>query len=865
MQDQAGQQVGNGSNLPPIFTSLLGRELEVETACTLLCTDARILTLTGTGGIGKTRLAIQVATELRAAFADGICFVPLAPVSDPAQVIPAVVRALELRETFDCSPLEQLQEHLRNRHFLLLLDNFEQVLAAAPAFNDLLAGCPALHLLVTSREKLSLADEHVFSVQPLSVPDLATFPTDEDLADIASVSLFIRCAQMVQPGFRLTRTNARTVALICSRLDGLPLAIELAAARVTLLPPQALLRRLENSLSILTSNADSRPARHQTLQNTIQWSYDLLNAEEQQLFRRLALFVDGFTLHAAEALYTRLDGSNERVLDSLSSLIEKNLVRSPERDEEDPRLGMLETVRAFGLKTVEASAEYTAVKHAYMHYFLTLAEEASSHGSGPQGSEWHKCLERDLDNLRVTMQYALTYGKQTHNMELALRLGSALKNFWTAGGYFREGRAFLEQALATHEGESTIDALQVDGLLAAAQFALLACDYEQAQRMLTLCHTYYQERDETAQLAMITWRLGWLAQLQCHYAQVHVLYNEAMILSRKAHDEHMVDVVRYHLAYLALTEGDYQQSRVLMEESLAYRKTVNHALGIAAALGDMAQLLRISSLAPPVDEMQRLLDESIIYAREAGDRNVIMAIRFGMAWVAFLRGNLDEASQVVDETITFYKEAGKLQSLGHYLELLARISAARGQYAEARVTFEESAVLAKKQNDINTLSSGLVELAHLGVEQGQYARAARILGADEKIRETASVLTSPFDSLHRDHAMTIASAVLGRELFTLLWSEGRTLGLMEALAASDALPTTRKAASTRGIMYPAGLTRREVDVLRLVAQGLTDSQVAEQLVISTRTVTTHLTSIYNKLQINSRAAATNFAVKNHLA
>lgn len=851
------------ANLPSVFTPLVGRDLEIKAASTLLLReDVRTLTLTGTGGIGKTRLAIQIATELSPAFAEGVCFISLASIGDPAQVMPAIARALELREDLDSSLQEQLQDYLRDQRLLLLLDNFEQVIAAAPMLNDLLAACSALRLLVTSRVRLNTTNEQVFSIHPLALPDLARLPSSDALARVASVDLFLQRARQVQPGFKLTRANARTVAEICSRLDGLPLAVELAAARVNLLPPQALLKRLENRLSVLTSSSENHPSRHQTLRNTIQWSYDLLNADEQQLFRALSIFVDGFTLHAAEALCTHLHGSGGGVLDRLSSLLEKNLLRAPEQDEEDPRLSMLETIRAFGLEILETSGELETFQHAHMQYFLTITEEANAPTSGQPSAEQNRHLERELANLRAALQYSLAYGKQAATMDVALRLGTALSGFWTAYGYLREGKAFLEQALT--ECESTIDAIQVKALLASTRFALLFCEYKQAQHMLERCRAYYQAQDDTAQLAVVVWQLGWLAHLQFSHAQAHALYEEALALSEKVHNEKMKDIVRYHQAYLALSEGDYQQSRVLLEASLAYRRAIGTSVGIAAALGDLAQLLRLSSVTPPVEEMQRLLDESMIHARITGDRGLLMALQHGMAWVAFLRGKLDEADRLVNEVIAFYKEAGKLQSLGHYLELLARIYAAQGKRAEARTTFEESVVQALKQKDIDTMSSDLVELAHLAVEQQQYARAARLLGADEKIREAASLTIGPFGSLHHNHAVTIANAVLGRDNFELLWYEGRSLSPIEALAAGDSLPTHRKTALNKNITYPAGLTRREIDVLCLVAQGFTDAQVGEQLVISKRTVTTHLTSIYNKLQISSRSAATNFAVKNHL-
>jgi len=844
----------------PLFPHLVGRAMEIKAASALLShEDRRILTLTGAGGIGKTSLALQVATELRQSFPDGVYFVSLAPVGDPAQVIPTIARALDIHESADNSLQKQTQDYLRDRRLLLLLDNFEQIVEAAPLLNDLLTTSSALHILVTSRVRLQLDSEQVFSLSPLALPDLTHLPDKQELARVASVDLFLQRSRLVLPNFELTKANARTVAAICARLDGLPLAVELAAARIKLLPPQALLKRLENSLSVLTSNADERPSRHQTLRNTIRWSYDLLTTEEQQLFRVLAIFVDGFTQDAAEALYSQLYTSSENVADHLSSLLEKHLLHAPAQNEEDSRLQMLEMVRAFGLEMLEANNEREKAMHTHMQYFLSLAEDGSSPVTGPQEAERNRRLERDVANLRAAMQSSLAYGKQAGTMEVALRLGTVLKNFWIARSYLREGKIFLEQGLAECRGK--IDATQAQAAFTLAGFALFACDYPQAQQMLEQCRTYYQGQNDKAQLANIAWQLGWLAQLQYFYTQARALYEEALRLSQETHNELLYDNVRYNLAYLARIEGDYQQSRILMEECLAYRRGIGSPFGIAAALGDLAQLLRLSSVSAPVEEMQRLLDEGMIYAREAENSYLQMALRNGLAWVAFLRKNFDEAMQMVNEVITYYKETGKLQSIGHYIELLARIYAAQGKHAEASIAFEESVIQSQKQDDMDTTSSDLIELAYLATEQSQYARATRLLGADEKLREQVSLPVCPSDSVHHDHALTIANAVLGRENFALLWQEGRALSPIGALAAGDSLPANR---TGKHITYPAGLSRREIDVLSLVAQGFTDAQVAEQLVISTRTVTTHLTSIYNKLQVGSRAAATNFAVKNHL-
>ncbi|HET8852016.1 MAG TPA: NB-ARC domain-containing protein, partial [Ktedonobacteraceae bacterium] len=448
---EPGQTVKH--NLPTPLTPFIGREQEVEAVCRLLRRpDVRLLTLTGTAGVGKTRLGLQVATELISAFADGGCFVSLAPLSDPDLVLPTLTQALRLPEARGRSPLERLQAYLQDKHLLLLLDNFEHVAAAAPQLVELLQACPDLKALVTSRASLRIRGEYEVRVFPLDLPDLKPHADVEMLTCNAAVTLFTQRAQAIAPDFALTQTNAHIIAEICIHLDGLPLAIELAAARIKLLSPRHLLSRLEHRLEVLTSGAQDLPTRQQTLRTTLQWSYDLLSPQEQRLFRLLSVFVGGCMLEAVEAVCRRLGDGVILVLDGVLRLLDNNLVLESKQPDGEPRLLMLETIREYGQECLANSGEAESTRRAHAEYYLALAEEAELKQISAEQLQWLERLEQEYDNLRAALNYLL----KREQFELALRMTGALWLFWSLRAHVKEGQRWLERALA---GGSEVPAL----------------------------------------------------------------------------------------------------------------------------------------------------------------------------------------------------------------------------------------------------------------------------------------------------------------------------------------------------------------------------------------------------------------------
>ena len=769
--------------LPRPLTPLLGREQAVKATQTLLARpEVRLLTLTGTPGVGKTRLGLQVASELSDTFADGVCFVSLAPLSDPDLVLPTLTQALGLPEARGRSPLEHLQACLHDKHLLLLLDNFEQVARAAVLLVELLQTCPDLKALVTSRAVLHVRGEYEVQVPPLDLPDPRQFADVELLTRNAAVTLFTQRAQALAPDFALTGTNAPVIAAICTRLDGVPLAIELAAVRIKLLSPHQLLSRLEHRLDVLTSGAQDLPARQQTLRATLQWSYELLSPGEQRLFRRLAVFVGGCLLETVEAVCRALGDGATAVLDGVQRLLDNNLLFERKQATGEPRLTMLETISEYGQACLASSGEAEATRQAHAEYYLALAEEAEPRLLSAEQVQWLERLEQEHDNLRAALSWLL----EKEQIELALRLGRGLWSFWVFHDHLGEGQRWFEKALNASNG--VVASVRARAIYAASSLAYYGGDLSRAA----------------------------------------VYAGECMKLYRELGDKRDIAIALNALGHIARTRGDYAALRALCEESLPLLQELGDTYRIAEAL-------------------------------------------YLSAYGFHAQGDDTRACAVAKESLALCREVGERKRVADILHALGLFAYTQGDCATARTFYEESLTISRTMGEKWVAALCLLGLGAVVAAEGEPARAACLWGAAETLRTELGAFIPHAEQVSYERSMSTVHAQLSEDVFSSAWAEGRAMSLEQVLANWETMPSPRPVPtappSTATAFAPpphTRLTPREMDVLRLVALGLTNPQIAEQLVISPQTVHAHLRSMYSKLGVTTRSAATRFAVEHHI-
>jgi len=613
-------------------------------------TDVRLITLTGTGGTGKTRLALQVAAELLDEYAHGVFFVALAPISDPDLIVTTIAQVLGIKEVGGQSPLASLKEYLRDRQMLLVLDNFEQIVIAAPLVAELLEVARNLNILVTSRMRLSLYGEREFAVPPLIFPHQSRLPSLEHVMRYEAVRLFVERAQTVEVEFVITAENAQAVVEICSRLDGLPLAIELAAARSKILSPQAILARLDRRFKLLTGGARNLPPRQQTLRSAIDWSFDLLNLEEQKLFARLGVFVGGCTIEAVEAVCAMPNGQEIDVFDGLISLVDKSLLRRQDGAEGEPRFVMLETIREYAHDRLAEQGEAAALRSRHATHYLAIAEQAEPKIHGTQQIAALEQLEAEHDNLRAALAWFLEDAA-----EMGVRLAGSLWWFWYYHGHYSEGLRWLAQAMTKTAPLGTTQP-RAKVYIGAAMLAYYRGDLTQAK---IFCETGM----EMAQVVGDRWyaalarnTLGTILRTHRDYAAAEVLYEQGLSLARDIGDEWLAALALGNLGILAFHQDDCRRAAVYCSDSVARFRAVHDYWYTAGMLNILARVMESTN----DDRQAAMLHlESLALFRDLGNQWGIALCLAGLAGVAGAQGQPERAARLLGAAEALWEAIGE--------------------------------------------------------------------------------------------------------------------------------------------------------------------------------------------------------------
>ena len=817
-------------NLPIPLSTFIGREREIVEVRKLLSRH-RLVTLTGPGGSGKTRLALKIAGEQLNEFEHGVWFIELASLFDSFLISQAVASTLKLHEQSGRSSTDILADHLSARQTLLVLDNCEQLIAACARFADtFLQRCPDLKILATSREVLGITGEVAWTVPPLSLPSQQpwTNPASGQEAvhyyeEFESVQLFVDRAQAVYQAFRLTAENGPWVAEICRRLDGMPLAIELAAARVRDLPIQQIAQRLDERFRFLTAGSRTAPPRQQTLLSTLDWSYALLREKDQQVLQRLSVFVGSVTLQAAEVVCAREGVEPAEVIDALFRLVSKSLVMSdkPESGEASfqPRYRLLETIRQYALEKLAESGEMAEAKNRHLNYFIQWTEMAEPQLGGSGQLSWVELYEAEHDNLRAALEWCNADDKR---VEAGLRLVAASARFWRLRGYLSEGRAHISAVLSHVRAEEKTEA-HARALYWSASLAYMQSDYPAtrlfgAQSLALWCELKPANKLGLADMLDI---LGELATEEGDYATAPVRFEEALDIYRELEDPRGIGDMLMQLAWAYMRMGTYDKVAPLMEEALGLFREIGHASLIGFTLAGLGEL---AIRQEQYERATHLLEQSLAIRRQHGYKWAIGASLGSLGWVALRRQDFKRMKTLLDESLAIRVEIGDKGGIAWCLEKLA-------------------------------------EAKH---EQAQFQTATKIFGHAEALRAPIGSVIDPADQPEYARIISDLRSALGEEAFAALWAEGAAMPLKEVIDC--ALSELESTADSTGVAKEkfGGLTPREREVAALIAQGKSNREIAEAMTVGIKTVETYVTRILNKLGFNSRVQIATWAVEKGL-
>lgn len=819
------------SNLPSPSTSLVDRERELAAVTSLLRQEAaRLVTLTGPGGTGKTRVGLSVAGALQDRFADGVFFVDLSSVLDATLMLPSVAQTFGLRDAGDQPLLDLIVEYLRDRELLLVLDNFEQVIAAAPVLADLLVECPRISLLVTSRSALRLPGEREVAIASLTVPGPVEQLPVEALARVPAVALCVERAQTARSAFQLTPENASAIVEICRRLDGLPLAIELAAAHMRIMSPAAMADRLDRRLSLLTGGARDLPPRQQTMRDAIAWSYDLLTAPEQRLFRWLSVFVGGGTLEAVEAIWGAAGDSGIDALTGLAALVDKNLLRH-DQPESKPRFVMLETVREFAAEQLAAAGETAAAHAAHLRFFRRFGQSAQVGLRGADQLIWMARLEAEISNIRSALAWAVGHAEAARD---GLILASAITSFWWHQ-HLVEGCSWLQRLLATDVAEGT------------------------PLRALAL------------------YNAGFLAYHAGGGADAFASVDESVALSRSIGDEQLLGMTLALQAMGAAFRGDGPAALAMLDESLAIVRRYADRWMLAVALGFQA---RVYGALGDDAAVRDSCEESVALFRSISERWLIASPIAWLGDLAYRRGDYRDAQAWYEESVALYQQAGNFTEAAHALAGLGLVALALEDDHGAERFFRESLVFPTDAGRPLEVPPPLVGLAAVYLARGQARRAARLLAAAGELSAALRMPLASFFQELGEQTTAAARTALGEPAFLAAHSEGRALSLRRAVAYALLLgdadsvgsaeverephPALATPQHANAASIPGGLTEREFAVLRRLAAGDTSKEIAARLGTAVPTVNRHIANIYTKIGARGRADAIAFALRHGL-